>query len=189
VGANATKAIGLALLLLAVAGHADPKKGKTRVSANGLFGIRMLELSDKSCRVEVVREQTTAWTLDKCVGVADDLYFVSDDGQRFWVLYPLPERPEKDSAEQPRRRGKKPRPAVLDVVVAAEYDRQGNPLQMKRLSDFMPEKSVEELRELGRHFKWLAGVLSVPGKPPRLIDSGDLEFETVVVGQTYTLKF
>ena len=77
---------------------------------------------------------------------------------------------------------------MLDVVVAAESDRQGTPLQMMRLSDFVPEKSVEELRELGRHFKWLAGTLSVPGKPPRLTDRGELEFETVV-GQTYTLKF
>ena len=59
---------------------------------------------------------------------------------------------------------------------------------MKRLSDFLSEKSVEELRELGKHFKWLGGLLSVPGRPPRLSDGGDVVFETVV-GQTYTLKF
>jgi len=191
---NATRAIGFALLLCAGAGYAEAKKGKTRVSANGLYGIRMVELNDKTCRVDVVREQQAVWVLEKCVGGLDDLYFVSDDGQRFWILYPLPERPDKskaDASPPPRQKGKKARPAVFDVVVAAEYDRQGNPLQMKRLSDFIPDKSLEELRELGKHFKWLGGVFSVPGQPPRLNDGaqgGEVEFETVV-GQKFTLKF
>lgn len=183
-----TKALAVAAFVAAAGGYAfEPKKSKTRVSANGVFGIRVLELKEDSCRVEAVREQEVAWTLEKCVGGADDLFFIADDGKRFWVVYPLPEIPPAPTSSHARRR-KKPRPSELDAVVAAEYDAKGSPLQVKHLGDFMGEESVGDLRELGKHFKWLGGVLSVPGKPPRLNDAGEVEFETVS-GQTYKLKF
>jgi hypothetical protein len=194
VGAQLKKALALALVFSAgVAGAYEPKKSKTRVSSNGQFGIRLVELAEKSCRVEVVREQDVTWTLDQCVGGAGDVYFVSDDGKRFWVLLELPPLPPKPPPGEPEstsslRRPKRKRPAVLDVVVATEYDDKGNVLQQKRLGDFLQERDAESIRELGKHFKWLAGLLNVPGKPPRLNESSEIELETVA-GKTHTLKF
>jgi hypothetical protein len=109
-------------------------------------------------------------------------------------MYPLPELPPKPSKEPERessaslRKQKRKRPATFDVVVATEFDEKGNPLQQKRLGEFLPERAADNVRELGKHFKWMAGLLSVPGKPPRLNEAGEIEFETVG-GDTHKLKF
>ena len=64
-------------------------------------------------------------------------------------------------------------------MVAAEYDRQGGRVQQRELLDFVGQRELPEVRQLGQHLKWLEGLLGVPGKGPRLTDAGRIEFETV----------
>jgi hypothetical protein len=177
------RAAAAALLLLAGSAAAfEPKTSATHVSANGVYAIRLVELGEGRCRLEVVRGQGVAWIYEKCVGGANDLYFISNDGKRFWVLFPLPEEPPAKG----RRRSK--HSPLLEAVVAVEYDDRGHQIEERRLGAFLSERAVGELRRLGRHFKWLGGVLSVPGTPPRVNETGELVVETVAP-KAHKLKF
>jgi hypothetical protein len=175
--------VAAALLLLA----AEPKATPTKSSANGLYAIRMEQVDEKTCRVVAMKDRDVAWKLDRCVATVDDLLFINNEGTRFWVLHVLPELPEA-----PLVRGEAPAPKKVDPmfesVVATEHDKEGRLLQSKKLKDFMEYKRRGLLRKLEKHFKWVQGVLDVPGKSPRVSDAELLEFEPVS-GKTQQLKF
>jgi hypothetical protein len=160
----------LGLLVAAVARADEPKAGRLRASGNGTYSIRMVETAKDQCRVEVVKESEPLWQLDKCVGDADDFYFVSNDGTRFWLLRTTPEKPGPP-------KGKKRGTPWYQVEVAALYDGQGNVVQSRRLMDLVPLHDRDKVRQLGKHFIWLEGVGDLSGKKPRINDAGQVEFE------------
>ncbi len=172
----------LMLLLVALPALGQERSSRARVSANGTYTVRLVEQTGK-CTLEVSKESGPVWTLKQCVGGVDDLYFVSNDGERVWVFFPLA---PKGTKKLPGKKYKKV-PAWANTVVAEEYDRQGR-VQERRLLSFVGLREVSEVRELGQHLKWLEGVLGVPGKGPRLTDAGRIEFETVG-GKTHQLTF
>ncbi|MFY0528006.1 hypothetical protein ACN28I_34240 [Archangium gephyra] len=172
----------LMLLLVALPAFGQERSSRARVSANGTYSVRLVEQTGK-CTLEVSKESGPVWTLKQCVGGVDDLYFVSNDGERVWILFPLA---PKGTKKLPGKKYKKV-PAWANTVVAEEYDRQGR-VQERRLLSFVGLREVSEVRELGQHLKWLEGVLGVPGKGPRLTDAGRIEFETVG-GKSHQLTF
>jgi hypothetical protein len=184
-------ALALALLFLALPALAEERKGRARVSANGIYSVRLVETAPGQCRLEVSKESGPAWALRQCVGTVDDYYFVSNDGERVWVVWPLVEK-GKPPAPAPRVKGakKKPKgpPAWANVVVAAQYDSKGQRLQEKRLTELLSTRQLSEVRQLTHHIKWLEGTLGIPGKGPRLTDAGVVEFEPVG-GTTHQLQF
>ncbi|HYO56121.1 hypothetical protein [Archangium sp.] len=173
----------LVLLLVALPASAEERSSRARVSANGAFSVRLVEQAGK-CMLEVSKESGPVWTLRQCVGRVDDLYFVSDDGERVWVLFPLA---PKGTKKLPGKKYKKV-PAWANTVVAVEYDRQGTRVQERSLLDFVAQRELAAVRELGQHLKWLEGLLGVPGKGPRMTDAGRVEFETVG-GKSHQLTF
>ncbi|NMO23453.1 hypothetical protein HPC49_51510 [Pyxidicoccus fallax] len=184
-------ALALALLLLAFPALAEKREGRARVSANGLYSVRLVEEAPGKCRLEVSKESGPAWSLPQCLGNVDDFFFVSNDGERVWVLWPLVEK-GKAPPPAPRKKGQKRKPkgppAWANVVVAAQYDKQGNRLLEKRLTELLSTRQLSEVRQLTHHFKWLEGTLGIPGKGPRLTDAGVVEFEPVG-GSTHKLTF
>ena len=161
------------LALVALPAVGQERSSRSRVSGNGTYSVRLVEKAGK-CTLEVSRESGPVWTLKQCVGGVDDLYFVSNDGERVWVLFPLaPKGTKKLPGKQYRKV-----PAWANTVVAEQYDRQGR-VQERRLLNFVGQRELSEVRQLGQHLKWLEGVLGVPGKGPRLTDAGRIEFETV----------
>jgi hypothetical protein len=171
------------VLLLALPASAE-RSSRPRVSVNGSFSVRLVERAPGQCTLEVSKESGPFWTLDQCVGGVDDLYFVSNDGQRVWVMFPLAPKGTKKLAGKQFKKV----PAWANTVVAVEYDRQGGQVQDKRLLDFVGQRELPEVRQLAQHLKWLEGVLGVPGKGPRLTDAGRIEFETVG-GKSHQLIF
>lgn len=166
----------LALLMVGVPAAGAPKQSRPTVSLDGRYTVRF-EQDGRKCRLSVTDDEGAGWSLRKCVGTADDLYFVSGDGQRVWVIYPLPAKP--------KRRGQK---ALRSVVVARLYGRDGRVRKTRRLGDFWGKRKRVEVRELARYFKWAEGTVGVPGKPPRLTTTNRVELETLEP-KTVSLKF
>ncbi len=185
-------ALALVLMLLASPALAEERKGRARVSANGLYSVRMVEVTQGRCRLEVTQESGPVWALEQCLGTVDDLYFVSNDGERVWVVWPLVEKGKAAPAPRPKKKSKvkqpKGPPAWAHVVVAAQYGRDGQRLQEKRLTEWLTTRQLSEVRQLTHHFKWLEGTLGIPGKGPRLTDAGVVELEPVG-GTTRQLTF
>ncbi len=185
----------LPAVLAAPASAGEPEQSRARASSNAEYGIVMRIEAPGKCRIEVTRDTDVAWTLPRCVGTVDDLYFVSDSGERFWVLATLPRSipPPKGAVpvgEAQKRAAKKKKPfdSYGPVVVAVLRDRLGNVLAEKRLSELLPTSRNGKLRVLDRRFVWLEGVLGVPGKEPRVNDRNQVEFETVEP-RTWRLDF
>lgn len=173
----------LAVLVGASGAKADAAKvGKTRVSANGVYGIRMILLEPGKCRLETVKEREVVWQLDKCLGDLEDLYFINNEGTRVWLLRPVPEIP-------PHKKNQKDA-AVFEAVVALLYDKEGKVLSRRKLVEFIGGKKGggRLIRKLDYHFKWLEGVADMGGKGPRVTDANEVEFETVD-SKTHRLKF
>jgi hypothetical protein len=168
-------------VLLASPGLAgEPTSSRSHSSPNGLWSIKLTELEPGKCRVETSKDNAPAWHLERCVGTADDHLFVSDDGQRFWVVHSFPRIPEARAAQgRPEK--------WLGVEVAAEYDRDGQKLQSRVLKSFMTHE-LEKLRDMGHRFVWLSGVGGLPGKGPRVTDAGLVELDTAS-DKTFRLKF
>ena len=181
-------------MLLAFEAHAEVRRSGGHASSNAEYGIVMREESPGRCRVEVTRDTDPLWTLPRCVGSVDDLYFVSDSGQRFWVLAALPKRiPSPPKAKKAARtQSVHDKPPAHDpyapVVVAMLYDRLGNILAERRLGEFVSPASYHKLRELDRRFVWLEGVAGVPGREPHVTEKNQVEFDTVERG-THQLGF
>ncbi len=165
---------GLLALLPALSLAAEPKSTPARASANGEWTIRMTDFGDGVCRIEAQKETSLAWTIDQCLGTVDDIFLISNTGQRFWVLKTLPEKPPPVKVK-----GRTRQPSWERVVVATLFDKDGNLLQERRAADLVAGRHREEVRHLAKHFKWLEGVVGVPGKGPRLNDKNQVELETV----------
>ncbi|MBF5046068.1 hypothetical protein FGE12_26875 [Aggregicoccus sp. 17bor-14] len=176
----------LALPAPAQTAGAAPRASRARVSANGLYTVRLVETAPGQCRLEVGSDAPQgSWSVERCVGSADDLYFVANDGATVWVLRPLAEKPA-GTEQQHVKKGKAP--AWAAARVAWEVVRPGELRQELRLSGLVPTKRLSEVRQFRAHFGWLEGTLGIPGKGPRLTDAGEVEFETVD-GKTHRLKF
>ncbi len=162
------RAAVLCLLLLPALLWAAPKEGRVIVSASKLWTLKLTQFDDGRCRFEATRDDASAWTLDKCLASVDDLYFLANDGRQFWVLYPLPEKATG------RRK------PWWKVTVAVLFDKEGNVLAARQAGELLKTKAARlEVEQLKKHFKWLEGVAGKKGKPPRLTDSGQVEFETL----------
>jgi len=173
----------------------EPTQSRGRASSNAEYGIVMRVEGAGKCRVEVSRDTEVAWTLPRCVGTVDDLYFVSNSGERFWVLVALPKSlppPPEQAQDSQRKSAKKGKKKPFDpygpVVVAVLYDRLGNVVTERRLSGLLPSSGNRKLRILDRRFVWLEGVLGVPGREPRTNDRNQVELETVEP-KTWRLDF
>ena len=149
------------------------KLTKKQVSANGLYTVYLREHPDKSCRVIVTKDGNPHWQLEQCVGSTSDLYFVSNDGESFWVLHTLAEK---------KKLKKKKKGSWTGSVVAVLYDREGRKRSTRTAGSLVPKIGYPEIRELAGHVMWLEGVSGIPGKPPRVNDKNQLEFETVGPG-------
>jgi hypothetical protein len=164
----------LALVLCTGAGASEPKKSKTGISTDGAWSVRLVENGPGDCRLEVMKESAVSWQIARCVGNSSDLFFVSTDGAKVWVVKTLPENATGG--------GKKARkfPAWTYAEVAALYGRNGSRLKSMQLNDLVKSKEgLDDVRKLERHFKWLEGAVGVPGKGPRLTEAGTVELETV----------
>jgi hypothetical protein len=179
------RSVFLAMVLFTLPGLAAERASRPRVSANGDFTVRMVEQAAGKCLLEVSRDQGPVWTLPECVGGVDDLYFVSNDGARVWVLFPLAAKGQEKLAGKAFKKT----PAWANTRVALEVDRQGTRLQERRLLDFVPAHALSEVRQMTQHLKWLEGTVGVPGKGPRLTDAGQIEFEAVGGGKSHQLTF
>jgi hypothetical protein len=174
------------LLFLATAYAEGAQHSRARASSNGEYSVIMRTEASGKCRVEVSRDTDPAWTLPRCVGSVDDLYFISDSGERFWVLAalpkskPSPQKPAPVGEAQTRAARKVRSPDVYSsVVVAVLYDRLGNTLGERKLSELLSPESFRKVRTLDRRFVWLEGVSGVPGREPRVTDKNEVEFDTV----------
>jgi hypothetical protein len=175
------------LLVLPLWALGAPKESSAHASSNGVWSIQLVESAPEQCRVEATRDADPAWTLERCVGTVDDLFFISNDGERFWVLHVLPRTPP---APKPKGTHAKPPPPgepFVNARVATLLDRQGKVLAERTLRDFMSRR-FDKLRDLESHFCWLEGELGVPGRRPRITESNQVEFETVEP-KTYRLDF
>lgn len=171
------------LLALPALVLAAPRQSSAHASSNGVWSIQLVESAPEQCRVEATRDADPAWSLDRCVGSVDDLFFISNDGERFWVLRVLPRTPPPPAKPKPKKGAKAPPPPpagdpYIRAVVATLLDKQGKVLAERTLHDFM-ERRFDKLRELDSHFSWLEGVVGVPGRRPRITDANQVEFETV----------
>jgi len=174
----------LALVLVGLPSEGASRASRARVSANGIHTVLLHEEVPGRCRLEVSTESGAGWKLEECVGGVNDLYFVSNDGERVWVLKPLV---EKGSRKLPGKQFRKV-PAWANTVVAELYDRKAGRVEQKNLLDFVKPTELSEVRQMSKHLKWLEGLLGVPGKGPRLSDTGRIEFE-VVGGKHHQLTF
>lgn len=185
-------ALALLLTVLSLPAVAEERKGRARVSANGLYSVRMVDLGPGKCRLEVTKESGPVWQLEQCLGTVDDYYFVSNDGERVWVLWPLVEKGKAKEEPAPRRgKAKKPKGPpgwAVNVLVAGQYGRDGQRVLERRLTDLVPARQLSEVRQMTHHLKWVEGTLGIPGKGPRLTDGGVVEFEPVG-GTTQQLHF
>ena len=176
-------ALGVMALLAASPARAEERISHAGVSRNGRYAVRLVQDGKDRCRVEVLKDGSTPhWQLPRCVGAVDDLFFVSDDGERFWVLKTFPEKP---APRQKNGRGA----GWTSSVVAALYDRRGNVVREVRLNDVMQSQAgLDNVRQFKKRFQWLGGVSGVPGKPPRMNAAGEVEFDTLEP-RTHRLAF
>lgn len=169
------RVLAIAALAWAALALAEPKASKPQVSANSAYTATFQVEDDGTCRLAVTAKDAAApaWTLDRCVGSPEDLFFVSNSGDRVWVLHVLPEKPAKPKG------GGWPKAPWYSVVVAELFDRDGKLLDARKLSSLAGTRQREKCQQLERHFKWLEGVLGVAGRAPRVTDKNEVEFETV----------
>jgi hypothetical protein len=175
------------LLVLPLWALGAPKESSAHASSNGVWSIQLVESAPEQCRVEATRDADPAWTLERCVGTVDDLFFISNDGERFWVLHVLPRTPAATKPTGTRAKPPSPGEPFVNAPVATLLDRQGRVLAERTLRDFMSRR-FEKLRDLESHFCWLEGELGVPGRRPRITEDNQVEFETVEP-KTYRLDF
>jgi hypothetical protein len=177
-------------VLLAAPVAAQETSSRSRSSANAQYNIRFIKSGEDQCRVDVLHNTDVAWSLPKCLATVDDLFFISNDGERFWVLKVTPRKPEVSEAP-PRKskRGKQPAPAWSRTVVAELYDREGKLLRTRTIGELVSSaRGREEIRQLQHHFLWLEGVSGIPGRAPRVTPDDLVELETAG-GKTLRLSF
>jgi hypothetical protein len=177
------------LVLTLPAQAAEPKASRLSVSQSARWGIRLLELGEGQCKVEVTYDNRPAWEASACPGTAEDLYFISNDGERFWVVFPLPDKRAAERRVRPlpgkRKRGRPlPYPPWSYATVAALYTRAGvragAPERTVVLNELVRgREGLRDVRQLERTFKWLEGAVGVRGKGPRVNEDNRVELDTV----------
>lgn len=179
-------ALPLVLLLGTSVAADDARHSRASASSNAEYGIVLRDEGQGKCRVEVTRDTDPAWTLPRCVGGVDDLYFISDSGQRFWVLVTLPKSipppPGKTPVGETQKKAARkspPHDAFGAVTVAVLYDRLGNVLAERKLGDLVSKTAYGKLRLYDRRFGWLEGINGVPGREPRVTEQNQVEFDTL----------
>lgn len=176
------------ILVLALPASAAPRESRRSVSVNGAFRVQLFEQAPGTCRLEVRTDDAVQWTVEACVGDTSDAYFVSQDGERVWVIHTLPLKADGKARYAGKGRLRRQvAPGWATTRVAVLYDREGKVLKAHRLSDFLKDGGYRKVRFLSQRFTWLEGVNGVPGKGPRLERDGTLAFETVD-GVTHELE-
>ena len=181
-------AVFLSSCLSLLAAGAEPKSSRAQVSSNGRYSVRAVEQAQGQCRLQVSQEAELTWELPRCFGTADDLFFVSNDGERVWVLRTLPELPE---AASPKKKTKHPRSVadlMMGVTVATLVDRAGQVVKARSLATFVTPTGRRNLQLLPHHFKWMEGTVGLTGKSPRSNAHNQVELEAVGP-TTYRLDF
>jgi len=155
----------LVALLAPAAARADARAWSV-VSPNADFEATQSPVGDTGCRVEVKRgERTVVWTVDRCLGTADDLYFLSNTGEGLIVFRTFPGKASDKAA------GMK---GALGVEVFAKGER----LVGHAVGRFVVD--VRPLVNAKRHFYWIEGALGQPGVPPGPSKAADaIEFSTL----------
>jgi hypothetical protein len=172
----------LLLPAVAVAGES-----RAHASSNGVWSIQLLATGPSECRVEATRDADPAWSLARCLGTVDDLFFISNDGERFWVLTVLPRTPPLPVQKGGKPKTLPPGEPFVHAVVATLYDKKGAVVTERTLADFM-KRRFDKLRDLEHRFCWLEGEAGVPGRRPRITEVNQVEFETVEPS-THRLNF
>jgi hypothetical protein len=180
--------LAVGLLLTAAAGPPDgggagPKATTPQVSANGRYSVRVVESGPSECHIQVFQEADLTWELPRCIGTVDDLYFVSNDGERVWVLHPLPEIPPPSTRKKIRMQD-----LIAKVPVAFLVNRAGQVVLSRNVGSFVIAPSRSKIQLMAHHFKWLEGTVGLAGRTPRSNAHNQLEFESVG-GHTYRLDF
>lgn len=168
-----------AALLTSASALAQEKVTRKQVSANGLYTIYFRQNPDQSCLVVALKDGAPFWQLSQCVGTTADLFFISNDGQRFYVVKSLADL----------KKGKR-LSWTTDTVVKL-YTKEGQLKFSRDAGSLVPKIARNDVRELGAHVKWAAGLYGVPGKPPHVNDAGQLELESVgtVGARTWQFSF
>lgn len=159
----------------------EPQSSRPRVSSNGRFSVRAYERAPKHCWLEVSREGEVTWESPRCFGTLDDFYFVSNDGERVWVIRALPELPKKRKAPFLK--------AVAQTKGAWLLKRPGTLLKTRTIGTFMKTaRARSDAEALSSHFRWLHGAAGKLGKPPHSTLDNAVEFETLD-GSVHRLRF
>jgi hypothetical protein len=138
----------------------DPRNWKT-ASSDGAVVVTQKALGDKRCLLEAKRGERTLWTGKECVGTKLDFKFVSLDGERLAIIYPLP------TIEG----------SVRSSIVMRMF-KHGT--QQYAAAAAATAKDWSKLRTGGTNFYWLAGSLGASGEAPHYADDGRaFDFSTV----------
>jgi hypothetical protein len=139
----------------------DDKRNWKAASSDGAVVVTQKALGDKRCLLEAKRGERTLWTSKECAGTKLDFKFVSPDGERLAVIYPLP------TIEG----------SVRSSIVMRMF-RHG--AQQYASAAAATTKDWSKLRTGGTSFYWLAGSLGASGEPPHYADDGRaFDFSTV----------
>lgn len=156
----------LVALLAPAAARSEDARGWSVVSPNADYEATQRPVGDAGCRVEVKRgERTLVWAADRCFGTADDLYFLSNNGEGLIVFRTFPAKANDKAA------GMK---AALGVEVFAKGERVAGHAVGSFVADTRPLVNAK------RHFYWIEGALGQPGVPPGPSkDAEAIEFSTL----------
>ncbi|MFN0064213.1 MAG: hypothetical protein ACKVPX_17030 [Myxococcaceae bacterium] len=165
-----------------VAHGAEPASSRPHVSSNGRYSVRAISPDPKTCQLEITQETEVVWESPRCFGTLDDLYFISNDGVRVWVLRALPNMAK---VKNPRLLGSVAGRAIGAILVG----KPGNVVASRTVNSFMKTvRARGKIEGLSTHFRWLQGAVGKGGKPPRSNDNNQVEFETLD-GRTHRLRF
>lgn len=141
---------------------APPENSWTAFDADHAAFVEQKGVDATRCKVTcTLKNDTVAWTLDKCIGTKDDLRFVARDCGSVAVLYTYPEIEESW-----------PQTTVMRAFSRGGLVRELKAVQMVRDGD--------ELKMTKSRFRWLKGVLGEVGTPPHYSEDGkNIEFDTV----------
>ena len=163
---------GALLPTLALAQAQEEGRTSRRTSSQSQrYSVQFTQGAAGKCTLEVQQDREKVWSWDTCVGTAEDLYFVSDKGDRVWVLHVFPEVVSNPKVKKARA------DPVWDTVVAELFDRTGQRVSSRRLRDLVTGATRDPVQEFGRHFKWVGGAMGVSGLPPHVREGNRLELE------------
>ncbi len=143
------------------------------VSMDAAVEVAQTATGKDACRVACRKQggQQELWAADRCLAHKSQLRFVSNDGDRLMVIDPLPARAGSS----------------WKITPVVFFYRRGE--LEKALNAGALVRDATKVRELAKHFYWLGGTLSIPGKPPQVrADAAGIELETID-GRALSLRF